>query len=288
MNNVQKYGVMKFLAEKLVENLDENVLYVSKKNVEWCNSIIKQGHEESTKLLKGLTDLIDMMQKDLKCIDIQLMKEGTKGKESLWLTEFDGSCAASGSGAEVVLIPPSGNPIPFSFKLEFKNTNNTNEYEALLLGLAEAKRLGNRVWDEIKDFDAFSIEAIPRELNSKAYSLAVSTSLLVPHPEFVEDIYRVELIYRPSVRDNSDSWQVFENDKQINNFMQSVDMFFAMYFEGSDAECKEFSLEQAKELPDGIMQLKENKIPKGLVSLERLFDRNDAYKNNKGDDKSVY
>ncbi|XP_059073315.1 uncharacterized protein LOC131874092 [Cryptomeria japonica] len=41
--------------------------------------------------------------------------------------------------------------------------------------------------------------------------------------------------------------------------------------------------EQAKELPDGIMQLKGNKIPKGLVSLERLFDRHDAYKKNKGD-----
>lgn len=48
--------------------------------------------------------------------------------------------------------------------------------------------------------------------------------------------------------------------------MQSIDIFFAMYFEGSDAECKEFSLEQAKELPDGIMQLKGNKVPKGLVS----------------------
>lgn len=59
MNDVQKYGVMKLLAKKSVKNLDDNVLYVSKKNVEWRNLIIKQGHEESTKLLKGLTDLID-------------------------------------------------------------------------------------------------------------------------------------------------------------------------------------------------------------------------------------
>ncbi|XP_059063559.1 uncharacterized protein LOC131856154 [Cryptomeria japonica] len=65
-----------------------------------------------------------------------------EGKEILWLMEFDDSCVASGSGAGVVLIPPSSNAIPFSFKLEFKNTNNTAEYEALLLGLAEAKRLG--------------------------------------------------------------------------------------------------------------------------------------------------
>lgn len=34
MNGVQKYGVMKFLAKKTVENLDDNVLYVSNKNVE--------------------------------------------------------------------------------------------------------------------------------------------------------------------------------------------------------------------------------------------------------------
>lgn len=78
MNDVQKYGVMKFLAEKPVENLDDNVLYMSKKNMEWRNSIIEQGHEESTKLLRGLIDLIDTIQKDLKCIDIQLMKEGAK------------------------------------------------------------------------------------------------------------------------------------------------------------------------------------------------------------------
>lgn len=52
--------------------------YVSKKNVEWRNSIIGQGHEESTKLLRGLTDLIDTIQTNLKCIDIQLMKEGAK------------------------------------------------------------------------------------------------------------------------------------------------------------------------------------------------------------------
>lgn len=65
-----------------------------------------------------------------------------EGKESLWLMEFDGSCVASSFGVGVVLIPPSSNPILFSFKLEFKNTKNTAEYEALLLGLAEAKKLG--------------------------------------------------------------------------------------------------------------------------------------------------
>lgn len=89
MNNVQKYGVMRFLAEKMVENLDDNVLYVSKKNVQWRNSIIKQGQEESTKFLKELNELINMMWKYLKCIDMQLMKGGTSIiEEAANMTEF--------------------------------------------------------------------------------------------------------------------------------------------------------------------------------------------------------
>lgn len=82
MNDVHKFCVMKFVAEKPMESLDDNVLYVSRKNVEWQNSIIKQGHEESTRLLKGLVDLIDTMQKYLKCINIQLVKEDAQTIET--------------------------------------------------------------------------------------------------------------------------------------------------------------------------------------------------------------
>ncbi|XP_057860709.2 uncharacterized protein LOC131069358 [Cryptomeria japonica] len=59
-----------------------------------------------------------------------------------FITEFDGSCANSGSEAGVVLLSPNGNIFPFSFKLDFKNTNLTAKYEALLLGLNEAKCKG--------------------------------------------------------------------------------------------------------------------------------------------------
>ncbi|XP_059066583.1 uncharacterized protein LOC131857844 [Cryptomeria japonica] len=66
----------------------------------------------------------------------------SKETNELWVMEFDGSCSISSSGAGVVLISPSRKYIPFSFKLEFKNTINSAEYEALLLGLSEAKKLG--------------------------------------------------------------------------------------------------------------------------------------------------
>ncbi|KAH9328195.1 hypothetical protein KI387_000303, partial [Taxus chinensis] len=38
-------------------------------------------------------------------------------------------------GASVVLIPLDAEPMPLSFRLDFPCTNNTAEYEALVLGL---------------------------------------------------------------------------------------------------------------------------------------------------------
>lgn len=139
----------------------------------------------------------------------------------------------------------------------------------------------NRVWDRIEGFYAFSIEAICREQNSKVVSLAVSASLLIPHPEFTNNTYQVELIYQPSVPDNSKFWQVFENDKQINFFLHCIEMFTVTLFEGSDTECKDFSPKLGQEMTDGVIQLKGNKIPKGLVSLDCLFYHHDTFKKEK-------
>lgn len=63
-------------------------------------------------------------------------------EEGIWKMEFDGNCSNSSSGVGVVLFPPNKECIPLSFKLDFKNTNNTEKYKALLLGLEEAKLRG--------------------------------------------------------------------------------------------------------------------------------------------------
>jgi hypothetical protein len=68
-----------------------------------------------------------------------------KESSSIWKLEFDGSFSSSGCGAGVVLIPPKGEPKPMAFKLEFGNTNNTVEYEALLLGIIAAKVKGIKI-----------------------------------------------------------------------------------------------------------------------------------------------
>lgn len=44
---------------------------------------------------------------------------------------------------------------------------------------------------------------------------------------------------------------------------------------------KEFCLDKEKELEEGRVQLKGNKIPKGLASVENLFDRHDRFVNKK-------
>lgn len=61
MREVQTYGVMKFLVEKPVPGLDDSILYVCQKNIEWRNSLIKQAYEEFTKLADQLAKLTTSM-----------------------------------------------------------------------------------------------------------------------------------------------------------------------------------------------------------------------------------
>ena len=125
---------------------------------------------------------------------------------------FDGASTQSLAGAGVVLISPSKENIHLSYKLDFKTTNNIEEYEALLLGLKDAKDMGimcmrifgdtdliiqqvnntfqaknvrlkafrDEVWKLRDSFIFFELSYIPRALNHLADSLAVSASLFVP------------------------------------------------------------------------------------------------------------
>ncbi|KAH9331401.1 hypothetical protein KI387_003509, partial [Taxus chinensis] len=65
----------------------------------------------------------------------------------------------------------------------------------------------NAVWDSIEEFDAFSIESIPRAQNDMADALAVSASLMLPHPGLKTNKYTIEVVFRPSVPNNSQHWQ---------------------------------------------------------------------------------
>jgi hypothetical protein len=59
---------------------------------------------------------------------------------------------------------------------------------------------------------------------------------------------------------------IFEDERQICSFLNCIDEF-------SDHVIDE--VQEGEEPP--LIQLKSNKIPRGLVPLERLFDRSDAF-----------
>jgi ribonuclease HI/uncharacterized small protein (DUF1192 family) len=182
---------------------------------------------------------------------------------SVWKMFFDGASSSVGAGAGVVFISPCQETISLSYKLEFEITNNVAEYEALVLGMRAAKEMGikemavfgdaeliiqqvknvyqakhprlknyrNEVWDLVDNFFlAFNISFIPREENASADFLAVTASLLeVPTLPIVRS--DVEIKYRPSVPDNVKHWKVFEDDLEIEKFLQSVDDFSALHID---------------------------------------------------------
>lgn len=78
MQEVKTYGVMKFLNEKPMPSLDDNILYVCKKNIDWRSSIIQQAYGKLAKLMNRLAEMITSMHNDLKFIGIKCLKEDGK------------------------------------------------------------------------------------------------------------------------------------------------------------------------------------------------------------------
>lgn len=81
MRDIQCYGLMNFLAERQVPGLNEDIMFICKESIEWHNQIIEQGHSDSASLHGELTALRMTMQKDLRCMDVQLLKEDNQTLE---------------------------------------------------------------------------------------------------------------------------------------------------------------------------------------------------------------
>jgi ribonuclease HI len=181
----------------------------------------------------------------------------------IWKNNFYGACSREGTGAGVVFVSPDQETISLLYKMEFNTIDNVAEYEALVLGMRDAKEMGikeitifgdaeliiqqvrnayrtknpqlknyrNEVWDLVDDFFlAFNISFISREENTAADSLAVSASLLkVPLLPMVK--IDVKIRYRPSISYNVKHWKVFEDDLEIEKFLQSVDDFSTLHID---------------------------------------------------------
>jgi ribonuclease HI len=230
-------------------------------------------------------------------------------EDDLWTMFFDGACTKESAGAGIVFISPSKKTSHLSFKLDFKVTNNIAEYEALLLGLNAAKEKGIRklqafgdadliiqqvnksfqakhvrlkayrdeVLEAIKSFADFKITFVPRALNEVADSLAVSACAFIP-PLPHKLSYEIQVRHRPSLPDNVKFWKVFEDDAELTRFLAVVDEFAELQIDQDNEHDDEVEQPKLKNkiAAHEIVQLSTNRIPKGLVPLERLFDNNDV------------
>lgn len=83
-------------------------------------------------------------------------------------------------------------------------------------------------------------------------------------------ISKVEVKTRPSIPDNICNWKVLNNDDDLLSLLHCIDVY----------ESQEINFNAFVETIDGkdivfeneIVHLKTNKIPKGLVALERVFN----------------
>nr|QHR90413.1 hypothetical protein Q903MT_gene4437 [Picea sitchensis] len=64
---------------------------------------------------------------------------------SLWNFNFDGACNKDGNRVGVLFIYPQWKEFPHGFRIEFECRNNVAEYEAPILGLDTARKMGIRL-----------------------------------------------------------------------------------------------------------------------------------------------
>ena len=84
--------------------------------------------------------------------------------------------------------------------------------------------------------------------------------------------FEIHVKHRPTVPDNQRYWQVFQDDEEIDEFLQNEGKFkdTSIDVEYDDGEV-DIEVNQME-----VLQLKDNIIPKGLIPLEELFDHDDV------------
>ena len=113
--------------------------------------------------------------------------------------------------------------------------------------------------------------------------MAKATSTFSP-PTTFKLKYHIEIRHRPSIPDNIQHWQVFEDDEQIKKFLEAVGEFSETHADQENQNDPIWIMQegeypkafQEKIADHRMLVLKNNHIPKGLIPLERLFDQNDV------------
>ena len=70
----------------------------------------------------------------------------------------------------------------------------------------------------------------PEQKNQRADALAKAASMFAP-PTIFKLKYHIEMRHKPSIPNNIQHWQVFEDDEQIIHFLEMVDEFVEMHID---------------------------------------------------------
>ena len=108
-------------------------------------------------------------------------------EEQEWSMYFDGSSTFQGGRIEVVLRSP-GEEHTFAYKLHFPCSNNEAGYEALLVGLKAARRLGIKRLKVFGDFELVikQDEGTYRVKNPSLAAYRVAVQRIMEHFTFIE------------------------------------------------------------------------------------------------------
>lgn len=125
-----------------------------------------------------------------------------------------------------------------------------------------------RVWDLMDGFEALNVRSISRRKKMVADALAILVSALQPDERTKLKIFSVELVVVPSILDNITNFQVFQDDQHIVKFIMS-----SGHFKGKEVDDTHDDKTENDEIEDedGILNLKTNTIPKGMVELEHFL-----------------
>jgi hypothetical protein len=131
-------------------------------------------------------------------------------------------------------------------------------------------------------FSSINVHFIPLTKNLQDDALAKAASTFTP-PTTFKLKYHIEIRHRPSIPDNIQHWQVFEDDEQIKKFLEAVAEFSETHTDQENQNDHIWIMQEGEDpqaFQDKIsnhrmMVLKNNQILKGLIPLERLFDQND-------------
>ena len=78
----------------------------------------------------------------------------------------------------------------------------------------------NEVWDMFRNyFTKHKVQVIPRYENTVADSLVTAIEKFET-PTMSKRKYKVDIVNRPSIPDNTKYWQVFEDDVKIKRFLE--------------------------------------------------------------------